>query len=126
MENSCRHLQTYSFLPHRNTVVERFDGVTFVDDSKATNVHATLSALKCYANTPVALIVGGFDKGENFDRLFDGVSPNVKVVCAVGQTAEKNLQLWKKTLLQRENLQRLPPGGKNFVTEQCCLRAERC
>lgn len=96
VEDSCRHLQTYSFLPHRNTVVERFDGVTFVDDSKATNVHATLSALKCYANTPVALIVGGFDKGENFDRLFDGVSPNVKVVCAVGQTAEKIFNCGKK------------------------------
>ncbi|MCM1289211.1 MAG: UDP-N-acetylmuramoyl-L-alanine--D-glutamate ligase [Corallococcus sp.] len=89
VDAACKSLPTYRFLPHRLQTVKRFDGVTFVDDSKATNVHATLSALECYANTPLALILGGSDKGCDFSELFAGIKSNVKMICVVGETAKK-------------------------------------
>lgn len=86
---ACESLPLYKFLPHRLQTVKRFDGVTFVDDSKATNVHATLSALECFVNTPLALILGGSDKGCDFGELFEKIKSNVKLICAVGETARK-------------------------------------
>ena len=60
--------------------------MTFIDDSKATNVHATVSALGCFQQN-LALILGGSDKGESYDAIFDVMGQNVKLVVAVGQTA---------------------------------------
>ena len=60
-----------------------------MDDSKGTNVHATLAALRCFEARPIALIVGGSDKGENFDELFADIPQTVVKVVAVGQTAER-------------------------------------
>lgn len=86
---SCNAIAEFCFLPHRLQKVAFHNGVLFVDDSKATNTHATASALDCYQNVPLALIMGGSDKGENFDKLFDGVRSNVRLVCAVGGTSQK-------------------------------------
>lgn len=96
VEKSCQSVATYKFLPHRLQTVKRFNGVTFVDDSKATNVHATVSALSCFENIPLALILGGSDKGCSFDDIFVNLKSNVKFVCAVGQTAERINQTAKK------------------------------
>lgn len=85
----CNAIAEFSFLPHRLQKVAFHNGVLFVDDSKATNTHATASALDCYQNVPLALIMGGSYKGENFDRLFDDVRSNVRLVCAVGGTSQK-------------------------------------
>ena len=86
-EKAVESLKSYQFLPHRLQKVACFDGITFIDDSKATNVHATVSALSCYTQN-LALILGGSDKGESYDAIFDSMKDNVKVVVAVGQTAE--------------------------------------
>ena len=86
-EKVVESLKSYQFLPHRLQKVACFDGITFIDDSKATNVHATVSALSCYTQN-LALILGGSDKGESYDAIFDSMKDNVKVVVAVGQTAE--------------------------------------
>lgn len=89
VNDSCKFAESYSFLPHRLQTVARIGGVTFVDDSKATNVHATVSALQCFENIPIALILGGSDKGCSFDDIFKSLGTNVKAVCAVGETADK-------------------------------------
>lgn len=78
----------YVFLPHRLQLFATVGNVRFVDDSKGTNIHATLAATSCF-DMPVALIVGGSDKGEKFDRLFVGLSDRVVYIAAVGQTAPK-------------------------------------
>lgn len=82
-------VESYKFLPHRLQVVGKLGNVSFVDDSKATNVHATVSALDCYANQNVALILGGSDKNIPFDDIFVHCKPNVKLIVASGQTAQK-------------------------------------
>lgn len=96
IETGCKALETFRFLPHRLQPVADFNGVTFVDDSKATNVHATVSALQCYENVPLALILGGSDKDCEFDDIFQNLRSNVRLVCAVGQTANKICSTAKK------------------------------
>lgn len=81
-------LQSYKFLPHRMEVAASYENVTFIDDSKATNVHATVSALRNYSQN-LALILGGSDKGENFDDIFTNAGGNVRTIAACGETADK-------------------------------------
>ena len=94
-ERAVESLRSYQLLPHRLQVVATVDGVTFIDDSKATNVHATVSALSCYTQN-LALILGGSDKGESYDPIFDSMKSNVLLVVAVGQTAEAIRQCGEK------------------------------
>lgn len=81
-------LADFVFSPHRMQFVAESGGITFVDDSKGTNVAATLAAVSCFSR-PVALIVGGYDKGESFLPLFSAISHNVVFVAAIGQTATR-------------------------------------
>ncbi len=69
--------------PHRRTVVEERGGVTFVDDSKATNPHAALASLAAYG--PVVLIAGGRNKGLDLTPLV--TAANVRAVVALGEAA---------------------------------------
>lgn len=85
---AVKALQDYVLLPHRLQNVAELSGVTFVDDSKATNVHATVSAMQCFTQN-LALILGGSDKGECYDAIFGNLQPNVKMIVAVGETASK-------------------------------------
>ena len=87
-ESIVQALGTYCFLPHRLQFVTEINGVKFVDDSKATNVHATVNALANYTE-PLALILGGSSKGEPFDAIFESISDNTVLVSAVGDTADR-------------------------------------
>lgn len=87
-EFSLDALEDYVLLPHRLQKVASIGKVDFVDDSKATNVHATLSALDNYTES-IALILGGSDKGEQFDAIFERNKSKLVKVTAVGATADK-------------------------------------
>ena len=63
----------YAGLPSRLTTIGVVDGVTFVDDSLSTNVLPTLAALDAFPGQPVALIVGGEDRGIDYGELAEGV-----------------------------------------------------
>lgn len=62
-------LARFEGLPHRHRLVHQESGVRWVDDSKATNVGATLAALAGYAAGSVHLILGGDGKGQDFSPL---------------------------------------------------------
>ncbi|MBQ8374765.1 MAG: UDP-N-acetylmuramoyl-L-alanine--D-glutamate ligase [Clostridia bacterium] len=66
---------------HRIELVGTFDGVTYIDDSKGTNVDATLKAVACMTAETV-LLLGGKDKGYDYQKLFEGLK-NSKAVCAI-------------------------------------------
>lgn len=77
-----RILQNQDFvLPHRMEYVAIKDGITYINDSKATNVGATINALEQFEN--IILLVGGSDKGEDMHML-TGFLDNVKQVVAYG------------------------------------------
>src|SRR5438034_4541963 len=80
-------LRSFPGVPHRLEPVREAGGVQFVNDSKATNVAATLRALAAYADEPVRLILGGSLKGESFAPLAAAIGPNVRSIHLIGEAA---------------------------------------
>lgn len=79
-------LRAFAGLPHRcQRIVERA-GVTYVDDSKGTNVGATLAALNGLAG-PLVLIAGGLSKGQDFAPLAAGARGKVRAAVLIGAAA---------------------------------------
>lgn len=76
------HAQTFKGLPHRLETVKEIDGVLYVNDSKATNIAATLFALK-KIDSPSILMVGGKDKGGDFELLFE-MRDQIRAIVAFG------------------------------------------
>ena len=82
-------LKSYSsvILPHfRNEYVGELCGAKVYNDSKGTNIDATLFAVS-RIKEDLALILGGSDKGESYSRLFDGLPENVRKIYLVGANA---------------------------------------
>jgi len=68
---------------HRIAVVAEHSGVTWVDDSKATNPHAAQSSLAAY--DPVVWVAGGLAKGAGFDELVRTVGDRLRAVVLIGR-----------------------------------------
>jgi UDP-N-acetylmuramoylalanine--D-glutamate ligase len=85
----ARGLREFKGVAHRLELVAEHDGVRYVNDSKATNVAATLRALAAYEDEPVRLILGGSRKGEDFAPLAAALGPNVRAVYVIGETADE-------------------------------------
>ena len=85
----ARGLREFAGVPHRLEVVGDVGGVTFVNDSIATNVLAARAALAAYADEPVHLVLGGRAKGESFEPLAAAIGPNVRLVYLVGEAADE-------------------------------------
>ena len=75
-------------LPHRLEPVAEVDGVIWVNDSKATNLAATRSAVSSIAR-PLVLLLGGKDKGEDFSQLATALSGRARAVLCYGAVAER-------------------------------------
>lgn len=85
-------VRSFRGLPHRCTLVAEVAGVRFVDDSKATNVGATLAALDGLgdpARRHLVLIAGGDGKGADFAPLAGPVKRYVKAVVLLGRDAPR-------------------------------------
>ena len=81
-------LRAYRGLPHRLEKVAEIRGVTFYDDSKGTNVGATVAALNGMSS-PVVLIAGGDGKGQDFSPLAPAVAEKARAVVLVGRDAPR-------------------------------------
>jgi UDP-N-acetylmuramoylalanine--D-glutamate ligase len=81
-------LAQFEGLPHRVQKVGAIDGVTFYDDSKGTNVGATLAALNGMRQK-VVLIAGGDGKGQDFAPLKSALAARARAVVLIGRDAEK-------------------------------------
>ncbi|MBT8378699.1 MAG: UDP-N-acetylmuramoyl-L-alanine--D-glutamate ligase [Ignavibacteria bacterium] len=81
-------LQTFESVEHRLELVREIDGVKFINDSKATNVDSVWYALKSFEE-PLFLILGGQDKGNNYEQIKERVTDKVKKIYAIGSSAEK-------------------------------------
>ena len=74
-------------LPHRVEKVAAINDVAFYDDSKGTNVGATLAALNGFTQ-PVVLIAGGDGKGQDFSPLRAPVTRHARAVVLIGRDRE--------------------------------------
>lgn len=76
-------LETFAPIEHRLEPVLSVGGVLYINDSKATNVDAAWYALECQQR-PVVWIVGGTDKGNDYNVLKDLVKEKVKAIVCMG------------------------------------------
>lgn len=85
-------LRSYQGEPHRVQHVVQIDGVDYFDDSKGTNVGATVAALNGLAK-PTVLIAGGDGKGQDFSPLIQPVSNYCKHVVLIGKDADNMMSV---------------------------------
>lgn len=79
-------LRDFSPAPHRNAIVASNGGVTYIDDSKATNAHAAHKSLSSYPS--VIWIAGGLAKGQDFDELVMAHADRMKLVILMGTDSQ--------------------------------------
>ncbi len=79
-------LREFAGLPHRVELVARAKGVSFYDDSKGTNVGASVAALEGFRER-VVLIAGGDGKGQDFAPLAPAVKAHARAVVLIGRDA---------------------------------------
>lgn len=81
-------IMTFEGVAHRMEFVRELSGVHFINDSKATTVNALWYALDTIT-TPIVLIAGGRDKGNDYTKVKTLVEQKVKVIIAIGESKEK-------------------------------------
>jgi UDP-N-acetylmuramoylalanine--D-glutamate ligase len=81
-------LRTFAGVPHRLEEIGRIGGVTYVNDSKATNVASAEVGIRSF-ETGVHLIAGGSEKGSDFTSLATPVSERCTAVYLIGETAPR-------------------------------------
>ncbi len=81
-------LSTFRGVEHRLEVVRILNGVTYINDSKATNVRSTYYALKSFDGN-IILILGGREKGNDYDEIKSLVEERVKLIFAFGESRDK-------------------------------------
>jgi len=81
-------LRNFKGVEHRLEFVRELRGVTFVNDSKATNVDAVWYALQSFSQ-PIVLLLGGRDDKNDYSRLFPLVQKHVRAIVAIGESAGK-------------------------------------
>lgn len=80
-------IQSFQGLEHRLEKVANIRGVEFYNDSKATNVDASITSIGSF-NQPIILILGGRDKGGDFKKLKKPVRERVKKVFLIGEAKD--------------------------------------
>jgi len=81
-------LTDFKNVEHRLEEIVKVHGITFVNDSKATNVNSTWYALESYQR-PIVWIVGGVDKGNDYEMLKELVADRVKAIVCLGKDNHK-------------------------------------
>ncbi|MDB2462650.1 UDP-N-acetylmuramoyl-L-alanine--D-glutamate ligase [Algibacter sp.] len=81
-------LENFQAVEHRLEEVLKINKVQYINDSKATNVNATYYALESMS-APTVWIVGGVDKGNNYEELFPFINEKVKAIICLGVDNEK-------------------------------------
>jgi UDP-N-acetylmuramoylalanine--D-glutamate ligase len=82
-------LAAFRPLPHRMARVASFGGVTFYDDSKGTNVGASVTALRGLAETRGVLIAGGRDKQGAYEPLVSALEAKGRALVLIGEAADR-------------------------------------
>lgn len=87
-------LADFQNIEHRLETVATVHGIEFINDSKATNVNSTWYALESMSK-PAVWIVGGVDKGNDYDELLELVADKVKAIICLGKDNKKIIEAFK-------------------------------
>jgi len=87
-------MQDFEGIEHRLEFVAKVNGITFINDSKATNINSTWFALESMEH-PTVWIVGGQDKGNDYESIKDLVKEKVKAIVCLGLENQKIIDAYK-------------------------------
>lgn len=79
---------SFRALPHRMELVAEISGVRYYDDSKGTNVGASVTALRGLSEAKAVLIAGGRDKGGSYEPLAEALADRGRAVVVIGEAAD--------------------------------------
>lgn len=98
-------LEQFKGVKHRMQIITEKKGVTFINDSKATNPDSTLSAISSMESSFI-LLIGGQEKGEGYENLFDKISKceKIKEVIIFGESREKLYKIASQKQVKRISL----------------------
>lgn len=97
-------LRVFRGLPHRCQTVAEIGGITYINDSKATNVGAAVAAIKGLASSSkLVLIAGGQGKGQDFTELGEVAAQHLEAVVILGEDAERLATALTGTHVARAN-----------------------
>ena len=88
-------ISEFQGIKHRIEFVKNISGISFYNDSKATNIDSTLVAVNSFKSN-INLILGGSEKGYEFDKLFKNLPKNVTNIAVFGQTKKKIIEAGKR------------------------------
>lgn len=124
-----RGLSDFAAVEHRLEPVATIDGVSWINDSKATNVNSCWYALEAMT-APTVLILGGKDKGNDYSEILPLVREKVKAIVAMGLHNEKIMEFFEgevPELVSTDNLadavaacRRLAKEGDTVLLSPCC------
>lgn len=95
LEQAAKATAFYKPLSHRMEFAGSIKGVDFYDDSKGTNPGAVVAAIENFVR-PTALIVGGKNKGMNFEFLSEIIAKNTFFLAAIGESGKEIAELCRK------------------------------
>ena len=112
-------LKGFKGVDHRLEEVKVVEGVTYVNDSKATNVNSVYFALDTI-KTPIVWIVGGQDKGNDYNALLPYVHEKVKAIVCLGVDNKPILHSFSnsgKEMIETQSMDEAVRIAKKFATE---------
>ena len=122
-------LSNFQGVEHRLEKVLKIQNVQYINDSKATNVNATFFALDSM-NTPTVWIVGGVDKGNDYNELMSLVREKVKAIICLGVENKKIIDVFGNVvdmMIEVDNMndavkmaQRLSEKGDTVLLSPAC------
>jgi len=122
-------LKSFKNAPHRLEIVEVIDGVTYVNDSKATNVDSVFYALGSFSQ-PVILIAGGVDKGNDYSQIEELVRNKVKGLIVLGKDPRKLVSYFSEivpVIFETESIQEaVNKAGEWAVNQDIVLLSPAC
>ncbi len=104
-EDIKERIMSFKAPEHRLEKVRVMNGITFYNDSKATNPEASIVAINSFNNQDVALILGGRDKNTDLTEMCRSINQHIKTVLLIGEAAER----FEKNLLKN--------GFSNIIKE---------
>lgn len=95
-EDIKERIMSFRAPEHRLEKVREMDGITFYNDSKATNPEASIVAIDSFNNVDVALILGGRDKNTDLTQMCESINKHIHTVLLIGEATERFEQNLKK------------------------------
>ena len=110
-EDIRERIMSFRAPEHRLEKVREMNGITFYNDSKATNPEASIVAIDSFNNVDVALILGGRDKNTDLTEMCKSINKHIKTVLLIGEATQRFEENLKKN------------GFNNIIKEETMEKA---